>query len=144
MRPAPLPKLPAFSLVEVTLALGVFAVLALALIGLLGGGLQSARSIQGDYQTTLLQENLMARYLLESSFPDFQSGTRTELFCDESGSPTTKEEAVFFLTLQRIAPPHWSGDFLEAVRVEMRRNDGSEIGSFVLQRAVRPRTQARK
>ncbi len=126
----------AFSLVEVTLAIGVFAVLALALLGLLGGGLQSAQNIQTDYQTSVLIENLSARFLLEPDFPFPPGSASAELFLDESGLPVPQEQAQFQASFRRTTPPHWSGDFLQAVHVDIRLPGGRRAGSFILQRAV--------
>lgn len=124
-----------FTLVEVALALGVFAILALALLGLVGGGVQSARGIQQDYQTTLLLENLRAQYLVEADFPPMAETGRGTLFLDESGKPVPEEEGRWAARFERVQPPHWSGDFLEAVWVEILQPDGSALGSFLLQRA---------
>jgi prepilin-type N-terminal cleavage/methylation domain-containing protein len=124
-----------FSLIEVALALGLFAVLGLAVVGLLGGGVEIARSIQTDYQLRILCENVFARYLLEPEFGPSASRSAVEFPSDLLGNRVDREEADFLLTLRQGGTTNWQSDYLETATVEVRGRDGSQITQFTISRA---------
>lgn len=91
----------AFSLVEVTLALGVIGAAFIPLIGLLSVGLSALRESQVDVKTALIAQRLLAEAQL---VPFDQLGGVTE-YLDIEGNKVAQGNSVFtaVLTVQNAA-----------------------------------------
>jgi Tfp pilus assembly protein PilV len=122
-----------FSLIECSLALGLFATAAVALLGLLGTGLQVTREALEAAETTTLAENVQTRLSLDPQWP----GAREEIFYDNSGTEVREAaQASFRVKLKKISGAGFTSAYFETFRVALERlPEGGRTGIWTLQRA---------
>lgn len=124
-----------FSLIEIALALAIIATIGVALVGVLGSGLNVTRQSLADAETMMLVENVQARLTLDPAWP----GERKEIFISDSGDELPgdkKEQAAFRVVPKKIAGPGFSSKYFETFRMAIERMpQGREIGAWTLQRA---------
>src|ERR1700679_3083285 len=79
----------AFSLVEVVLALGIFAFAVLSIVGLMATGLNSAKDSSTNLAITNINRNLRAD-LQATPYSSLASATSTNYYFTDGGYPTTQ------------------------------------------------------
>lgn len=90
-----------FSLIEVTIALGVVSFAVTAILALLPAGLTHLRSSMDQTVEALIVKNIATRSLMA----DYSNLTGNELFFTERGQPTDNEaEARFVVTVEQSDP----------------------------------------
>lgn len=122
-----------FSLVEVTVALAIFATVGAALIGLLGGGMNVARDAVADAEVAMLIENVQTRLTLDAEWP----GDRVSILFDNSGAEVQEEAiASFRVGLKNVQGPGFKSRYFDTVRVSIERLPQGRVDSvWMLQRA---------
>lgn len=123
-----------FSLIEVALALAIFATVGLALVGLLGTGLNVSKDALLDAEVTMLIENVQARLSIDPNWPD---DANKPVYFDNSGAQVPeRSEAAFAVNLRHLEEPAFSSPYLDAYRVEVARIASKEAPVvWMLQRA---------
>jgi prepilin-type N-terminal cleavage/methylation domain-containing protein len=121
-----------FSLVEVVVALGIFGVAGVALIGILGTGITLSKGALSDAETAMMLENVQARLTLDPAWP----GKRDAVFYDNSGAQMKKEEqASLRVEMTLVNGPGFASDYLDTYRARITRlPHGEEVGIWTLQR----------
>jgi type II secretory pathway pseudopilin PulG len=122
-----------FSLVESALSLAVIAFAGVALVGILGTGLNVAREALDDADTSLLIENVQSRLNIDPDWP----GKRLTRHYDHSGAETTLESSASYRTIfKKISGPGFSSNYFETFRVEITRLPEDKAAAvWMLQRA---------
>jgi uncharacterized protein (TIGR02598 family) len=121
-----------FSLVEVTMALAIFATIGVALVGLLGVGLNVSREALTDAEVTMLVENVNARLALDPGWP----GESDSAFYDESGAEVADEKLAAFRVTFKPVPGVFSSKYFDTMRVSIERlATRQDAGTWMLQRA---------
>lgn len=127
-----------FSLVEVALALAVFASVGVALVGILGTSLNVTRETLSEAEKAMLVENIQARLMLDVEWPGKQpDGEPPEVWYDDSGAEVAEEKlATFRVTFRPINGGGFTSDYFESWRVVIERlPQRQSIGTWTLQRA---------
>lgn len=99
------------------MALGLFAVAGVALIGLIGVGLKVTGEVKSDYGDVLLAENLRSQYLVNAAWPGKSSIT----YCDETGSEVAEKDASYVLEWKKDKHEGWDSDYFDVRSVAVRR-----------------------
>jgi uncharacterized protein (TIGR02598 family) len=133
MKPRPA-KIRAFSLVEVTLAVGIFSLLGIGLVGILASGIGVAQSARSDYRLHLISERVQQRFLSDAKWLEDQA--ETLLFLDANGDAVDQAGAVWTLHLRKIDNPNWASPHLETFLAELHTQSGEVLHRFTLARAV--------
>jgi len=122
-----------FSLVEVALALAIFAAVGATLVGILGTSLNVTRDTLSEAEKAMLVENVQARLMLDLAWP----GERPEVWFDDSGAEVAEENAATFrVTFQAASGGGFTSDYFETWRVAIERlPQRQSIGTWTLQRA---------
>lgn len=131
-----------FSLIEVVMALAIFAVVAVALIGILGTGINLSQDALSDAETTMMMENIQARLTLDPAWP----GSTDSLFYDNSGAQVnTENDGVFRVTLETVPGTGFSSAYLDTFRVQVERlPHRQKLGTWTLQRVRLARGKPQK
>lgn len=121
-----------FSIVEVVMALAIFAVVGVSLIGLLSVGINVSHDALVDAEVTMLVENVQARLSLDPKWP----GAREAVFYDNSGTEVAEEAAANFrVTFTSIPGQGFSSDYFDVTRVVVERLPHKKsAGIWTLQR----------
>lgn len=122
-----------FSLVEVALALAIFAAVGAMLVGILGTSLTATRDILTEAEKAMLVENIQARLTLDAGWP----GSREAAWFDDSGSEVdTEREATFRVAFAPVPGAGFSSDYFETFAVTVERLPQRQpLGVWPLQRA---------
>jgi type II secretory pathway component PulJ len=124
----------AFTLVEVVLALGIFSVLGIGLVGILASGIGVSQSAHGDYRLHLISERVQQRFVSDARWLEDQA--ETQIFLDANGDEVNQLEAVWTLQLRKIDNPNWASPHLETFLAELHSQSGEVLHRFTLARAV--------
>jgi type II secretory pathway pseudopilin PulG len=133
MKPHPA-QIRAFSLIEVVLAVGIFSLLGIGLVGILASGIGVAQSARSDYRLHLISERLQQRFLSDARWLEDQN--KTLLFLDANGDTVDQAGAVWTLHLRKIDNPNWASPHLQTFLAELRSQSGEILHRFTLARAV--------
>lgn len=122
-----------FSLVEVVMALAIFATVGVALVGLLGVGLNVSREALTDSEVTMLVENVQARLTLDPGWP----GETEATYYDQSGAEVVDErQGVFRVTFKSVTGPGFASKYFDTLRVSIERiATNQKVSTWMLQRA---------
>lgn len=129
-----------FSLVEVVLALAVFATVGVALIGLLGVGIDVSHDALTDAEVAMLVENVQARLTLDPTWPPLGAGApgkAATLHYDNAGAPVTDQAmASFRVTLTLLDGPGFRSAYFDTFHVAIERPaQANLVATAQLQRA---------
>lgn len=126
-------KQAAFSLTETVVALGILASVGVALVGLLGVGINTTGEALSETQVAMLVENVQAHLTLNPAWPKDEA----PVFFDDGGAEVEEEEAASFrVELTRLEGPGFASGYLDTFRVSVQKLPQQEkIGSWTLQRA---------
>lgn len=111
----------AFSLVEVTMALGIFVFALVAILGLLPTALLASRESLDIATATQLADTL-AGEIQRGEFPGPGGEDPGRYFFDDTGSPVTEEEAVYLAEVHLLAS---QSDNLLRAKILVTRGGGS-------------------
>jgi uncharacterized protein (TIGR02598 family) len=84
----------AFSLIEVVIALGIFAFAIVPIIGLLGSGMGTLKDSMSDTVRSDIARRIVGEYQ-RMPFTNFTEGTSVTNFYDVEGVPTNSNSAIF-------------------------------------------------
>lgn len=98
--------LSAFSLVEVTLSLGIFAFAILGIVGVIPAGLQASRVATSQ----VAESNILMQIHSELSrlpFSERENYAAQTFYCDYDGRRLDREAGSIFTATLQILPPHY-------------------------------------
>lgn len=116
------------SLTEVMLALGLFAIAGVALLGLIGVGLKVTGDVKSDYGVVLVEENIRSQFLISPEWP----GKELITYCDEVGSQVEKEKAAYELVWAEAKHDGWNSKYFDVRSVTVRHVNGAGAAQVLL------------
>jgi len=132
MSPPEKPATSGFTLVEIAMAVGIFAFAILGVVFLLGTGLRSSAEVRRD---SALSSALMTSSALLRA-PAAAPASLTLLFDDSGSQVTDPKKAIyeFVIATSAIAPPNMTNVNLYTVQVNSPYPKKIPVGEFILSR----------
>jgi uncharacterized protein (TIGR02598 family) len=94
----------AFSLIEVVIALGIFAFAIVPIIGLLGSGMGTLKDSMSDTVRSDIARRVVGEYQ-RMPYSNLISGTSVDYYYDAEGVATNKAGVIFMATVTLTNPP---------------------------------------